>query len=143
MAYELAISVPYECTDRRARYRAQKPGKQEGSGRGGVRRAVPSRSSERRVQERDGGARWRRIQELSERLSEGLSDEARGVWLELEEAIHAYWLDVAADHYDRGVDVGLARRALATRWPHAAEPRAQLRAMIIALSAIADELEES
>lgn len=143
MSYGLAsaVSLRFDCADRRARYRpSRRPGPARSAGKSD-RSAVSSGPSERYAQQRDGGARWRRIKLLSKKLSESLSGDARMVWLELEEALHAHWLDVASDQYQRGHAAGSAQELLLLRTTDRATPEARLQAMVVMLSAIADELE--
>jgi hypothetical protein len=102
---------------------------------------VSTGPSERRARAGRGGARWRRIEKLSKKLSEHLSSDTRPIWLELEEALNAHWLDVASDQYHRGFNAGRARSALRLASTDRSKPAVQLRALIVVLSAIADDLE--
>jgi hypothetical protein len=137
MSYGLASSFAFECADRRGRYR---PG---GTPAAGKAKSYPvaTAASERRARASGGGARWRRIEKLSKKLSGYLSDDTRPIWLELEEALNAHWLEVATDQYHRGFSAGRARSVLMLAAAERSKPAVQLRALSVVLAALADDLE--
>lgn len=137
MSYGLASSFAFECADRRAGYR---PGRSPAASKPKS-YPISTGASERRVRASRGGARWRRIQKLSQQLSAELSDDARPIWLELEEALNAHWLEVATAQYHRGFSAARARSVLPSAASDRAKPAVQLRALIVVLSAIADDLD--
>lgn len=77
---------------------------------------------------------------LADRFRRVLDDETRTHWLELEEALHAYWSQVSIAHYELGVEAGL-RRSL-TSIGAGLPRRARLEAIAQALQLLARELPE-
>lgn len=102
---------------------------------------APTEQIERSVRNRDKGARWQRILSLSARVSAGLSDAERVAWLELEESLHDYWLDVAIEHYRIGAELGFARVSEFLDQLSPLDVRVRLRLLAGALSRLLDELE--
>jgi hypothetical protein len=139
MNYELSEpALVFSLAERRGRYRKARrqrhlPARKH--------RDVPTEPSERSARDKFGGARWRRILELSQRLSKELSDDARKTWLALEEAVNGHWLDVAMDHYDRGFAAGRARSLSESQIGSRATRQQRLRALVDALSSVVDELD--
>lgn len=123
--------------ERRARYRRLKPRTRPRI----AREQVPSWSSQVRVRERD-SERWQLIMQLSLQLMAALSPEGKALWSALEEVLHAYWLDVAVDHYNLGYDAGRAQAWLEPALAEGAEPQDKLRALARALAQLAVQLEE-
>lgn len=79
-----------------------------------------------------------RLLALAARFSDRLSGAERALWLDLEEALHAYWLEVAVAHYDLGAAAALlGSKAASGEGP----ARARLYAVAQALLEIADGLE--
>ena len=127
-------TLPSTVADRRVRYRAARR-------RRPLRADVPTQRAEERVRQRDAGARWARIMALNAQLSAGLNNEGLEVWLALERSLHAYWLDVAVDHYSLGYDAGRAQAAIDAALADQADPHDKLRALAAALLEIAAAFE--
>jgi hypothetical protein len=96
--------------------------------------------AERRVRRRDRGLRWARIRELAGSLHAGLDGDLLRTWLALEDHLHRYLLDIAAEHYNLGVDAGAARTRDARRLslPKSGAAKARLKWL---LEALADEID--
>jgi len=143
MLYSLAGSraaqPPQVIADRRTRYR--RPGRTAGQRRKAAADA-PSGQTEARVRSRNRGQRWQRIMMLSEQLSAKLSDEARATWLELEELLHAYWLDVSVEHYNRGMEAGGVQSWLKAQLTDPRRQGDKLRAIAAALVEISTQLDD-
>jgi hypothetical protein len=100
-----------------------------------------TRAAERRVRGRgDGRERFRRLLALSEFLANALPETTRNAWLELEEALHEHWLEVAIEHYNLGVDAGLVREAAPPPPPRRLPARERAHALAEALRAALEEL---
>jgi hypothetical protein len=105
----------------------------------GAGRHPATAEAERRALSGAGRERFRRMLALSERLARELPGPARNVWLELEAALHAYWFEIAREHYNLGVEAGL-ERALVPEELRALPPRQRLLALCEALRQVADEV---
>jgi hypothetical protein len=134
MLYSHAIHSACSIADRRARYRAR-------SRRHAADREVPTARAEERVRQRDAGARWARIVALNAQLSAALENDGLEIWLALERALHAYWLEVALDHYALGYDAGRAQAWLDAALARDAASHDKLRALAAALLEIVAALE--
>jgi hypothetical protein len=71
-------------------------------------------AAEKRARRRIGSATWQEIRELSGRLHEKLEGDLLRTWLALEGNLYAYLLEIAAEHYNLGVDTTLGARPPAT-----------------------------
>jgi hypothetical protein len=106
-------------------------------------RAVdPLRRAQQRVRERNGGASWQQILALSGKLAAEQTREGREIWLALEELLHGYWLDLAAEHYNLGYDAGKAQAWLESTLRDHALPREKLTALTAALVEVVAQLDK-
>jgi hypothetical protein len=129
--------------DRRVRYR---PRPRAASA---PRRLAPEDPSDRARDPRDSADSEQalRIAALSAELSVLLGDEARAIWLALDEAQHGHWLAVAVNHYNMGYDAGRAQTWLDSTalWPGSSGPSdtlpEKLRCLATILAQLVAELE--
>jgi len=97
--------------------------------------------AERRARSGAGRMRYRRMLALSERLAnEPMPEELRADFLELEEMLHAHWLDVAIAHFNLGVEAGLHQAAIDPEASGRLPARDRLRALVAALEDAIDDL---
>lgn len=106
---------------------------------------VSARVDERLLADARHRARWRRILELGSILSRRIDPELLPLWLELEALLNERAQQVAAEHYNEGVEAGLAR-SLAQRvlqqdpLDPELEPGRALRVLADVLTKIAERL---
>jgi len=100
------------------------------------------RRAEQRVRQRHGGASWQQILALSAKLGAELTRDGRESWLALEELLHGYWLDLAAEHYTLGYDAGKAQAWLDAALREHAQPREKLTALTAALVEVVGQLDK-
>ena len=62
--------------------------------------------------------------------------------VDLEEALHGYWLDVSVELYNRGFEAGAAQRWLQANLTDQTQPRDKLRAIAAALAQLIAELDK-
>jgi hypothetical protein len=103
---------------------------------------APSEEIERRVRARGHGARWRRIMALNRRISTALTGDQRATWLSLEECLHAYWLEVALEHYQAGFEAGRVRAYAVRVGSRSRDLRTRLQALAAALAQLIADLEK-
>lgn len=137
-----AITTSYvRLAEPRARYRRRLRASQ-GHNAHAAMPEVARRRAEQRVQQRDGGASWQRILSLSAQLGAAQTREGRALWLALEELLHGYWLDLAAEHYNLGYDAGKAQAWLDATLRERAQPREKLMLLTAALAEVAAQLSQ-
>jgi hypothetical protein len=118
--------------DRRGRYVARSVGRKRL-----LRAGVPMQRAKQRVRERDEGARWERILALTGALAvQLLDDDARLLWVALQDELAAYWLEVSAEHYNLGYEAGRAQAWLEATLADQPDPRGKLRAVAEMLSLV-------
>lgn len=96
-------------------------------------------TAEKRVLQHGGAPRWRAILARNSRLSQRMPPGLRADWLALEEALHAHWLAIAAEHYNLGVEDGL-RRCAGRRRKGPLTVRERLEQLALDLLRAAEEL---
>lgn len=83
---------------------------------------------------------------LARSLQAVLRDEPEGMalWLDLEEALHRYWLEVAAAHYDLGCGLGASSGDSSTSYVKSVRgtPRERVLVLMQALRDLADDMPE-
>jgi hypothetical protein len=121
----------------RVRYRAR-----AARTRSAYRAADPLQRAQQRVRQRNGGASWQQILALSAKLAAEQTREGRDIWLALEELLHGYWLDLAAEHYNLGYDAGKAQAWLESTLREHALPREKLTALTAALVEVVAQLDK-
>jgi hypothetical protein len=100
-------------------------------------------AAEKQARRRVGSARWMEIRELSGRLNEGLEGDLLRIWLVLEGHLHAYMLELAAEHYNLGVDTTFRGRPISGASPAtAAAVRSGVKERLkYLLQALAEEID--
>jgi hypothetical protein len=97
--------------------------------------------AERRARRGAGRERYRRMLALSERIaSEPMPEPLRAEFLELEEALHEHWLEVAVAHFNLGFEAGLHHAAIDPEALGRLPARDRLRALVAALDEAIDGL---